>query len=79
LDKSAIEYLSESSDISHAKNKIRVPRLFLWYIGDFGGFGGIRKLYKEYCLIPADSHPRISFLDYDWSLNIDNFATDFKE
>lgn len=49
---------------------VRVPRLMLWYLGDFGGFDGIRKLLAHNGYIPAKSRPVIRFNRYNWKTNI---------
>jgi hypothetical protein len=77
LTASTINYLKDTTIIKNKGKLIRVPRLFLWYIGDFGGFSGIRNMYKKYGILPFDCQPRIAFLSYDWSLNIDNFTPEY--
>lgn len=72
-------YLKDASVFSIDKsNRIKVPRLFLWYFADFGGFKGIKKLYRKYNLLPSDTEPKFTFLSYDWTVNIDNYTTDIK-
>lgn len=72
-------YLQDVSVFSTTKsNRVKVPRLFLWYFADFGGFKGIKNLYRKYNLLPIDTEPKFSFLSYDWSVNIDNYTTDIK-
>ncbi len=51
----------------------RVPRLMLWYRGDFGGGSGIRRLLREHGVIDADATPGIRYREYDWSLALDAF------
>jgi hypothetical protein len=50
-----------------------VPRLLLWYRGDFGGRGGIRRILREYDVIDPDAVSRIRYRQYDWSLALDAF------
>ena len=72
-------YLMDASVFSTtSSNRIKVPRLFMWYFADFGGFKGIKKLYRKYNLVPIDSKARISFLSYDWTTNTENFTTEIK-
>ena len=59
-------------------NRVKVPRLFLWYLADFGGFKGIKNIYRKYNLVPIDTEPKFSFLSYDWTMNVENFSVDFK-
>ncbi|UTW62374.1 DUF547 domain-containing protein [bacterium SCSIO 12741] len=68
-------YLEETTLFETEKRQLKVPRLFLWYFADFGGFEGIRNIYKRAGLISLQASPRIGFLNYDWTLNIDNFTS----
>jgi hypothetical protein len=52
---------------------VRVPQLFLWYRGDFGGRSGIRDYLRTYGPLPDDASPRIRYRSYDWSLDLENF------
>ena len=52
---------------------VRVPRLMLWYRGDFGGSSGIRRLLREHGVIDTDATPRIRYREYDWSLALGAF------
>ena len=74
LDNASLSYLKSSTIISPCLGKIKVPRILLWYMGDFGGIKGIKRLYHRYGIIPPDVSPKMTFLNYDWSLNIENFA-----
>lgn len=73
LDKSTYEYLNESTVVSSCLKKVKIPRIFLWYLGDFSGLKGVRSIYYKYGIIPPDVLPSFSFLNYDWSLNTQNF------
>lgn len=50
-----------------------VPRLLLWYRGDFGGRSGIRRLLREYDVVDPAAVSRIRYRSYDWSLALDTF------
>ena len=71
---STLNYLEESVLELDGGKSVKVPRLCLWYLADFGGFSGIRAMLKSYKLIGPDSNPNIEFLNYDWSINPNNFA-----
>lgn len=50
-----------------------LPRLLLWYRGDFGGGSGIRRILREYDVVDPDEVSRIRYREYDWSLALDAF------
>lgn len=52
----------------------RVPRLFLWFRGDWGGKSGILEFLDRYDALPADVRPRLKHRKYDWSLKVGAFA-----
>jgi hypothetical protein len=58
---------------------VRVPRLLLWYRGDFGGRSGIYDFLETHGAIPEGERPKVKYRDYDWSLSLGEFresATD---
>ena len=67
LDLATRTYLDAtvSYDAEHAV--VRVPRVFLWYRGDFGGGAGIRRLLRAYGVVPEDASPSIRHRAWDWS------------
>ncbi len=50
-----------------------LPRLLLWYRGDFGGRSGIRRLLRTYDVVDPGAVSRIRYREYDWSLALDAF------
>lgn len=73
LDEAARAYLEETAEYDPSANQAVVPRLCLWYRGDFGGKRGIQQLLRRYEVVPADATPSLSYADYDWSLDLDVF------
>jgi hypothetical protein len=71
LDRAAGSYLRSETVVEGGT--ARVPRLLLWYRGDFGGRSGIRALLREYDVIDPDAVSRIRYREYDWSLGLDAF------
>lgn len=74
LDLVTKQYLEEAICFKNNEDLIKVPRLCLWYLADFGGFSGIREILKQYHLLAPDVAPKIGFLKYDWTTNTNNFA-----
>ncbi|MFB6210091.1 MAG: DUF547 domain-containing protein [Halobacteriales archaeon] len=67
LDMATAGYLETSVEYDPADDVARLPRVFLWYRGDFGGRSGMRDLLREYDIIPADTRPRLRYQSWDWT------------
>jgi hypothetical protein len=68
-------YLDETVRYDRRSDTVTVPRLFLWYRGDFGGLAGIWALLGEYDALPpgASAGSRLRYDDYDWSPDLEPF------
>ena len=66
-------YLNETTVYIAEENRAKVTPLISWFRGDFGGISGAKELLREYGAIPADSDPKLSFLEYDWTLELGNY------
>jgi hypothetical protein len=67
LDLATETYLDATAEYDPETNVVRVPRVFLWYRGDFGGGDGIRSFLREYDAIPTDATPKLRHRSWDWS------------
>ncbi|MDS0475524.1 DUF547 domain-containing protein [Natrinema sp. 1APR25-10V2] len=67
LDDATRSYLDETVQYDAERNRVRVPRFCLWFVGDFGGRSGIRELLREFEQIPPESSPSLRFSAYDWT------------
>jgi hypothetical protein len=74
LERATGAYLASESRRSADGREVSVPRLLLWYRGDFGGGPGIRALLRHHRVIGVTEEPRIRYADYDWSLDLDGSA-----
>jgi hypothetical protein len=54
-----------TSDITEDGGTLRLPTVFLWFIGDFGGRAGTRRFLQGYGIDPAQS--RIRYHSWDWT------------
>ncbi|WP_436902961.1 DUF547 domain-containing protein [Halovenus halobia] len=54
--------------------RVSVPRLLLWYRGDFGRRRDIIEFLLSYNQLPPGVSPRLSYRDWDWSMSPDAFA-----
>lgn len=76
LDVATRDYLDATVEFDPERTRVRVPRVFLWFRGDFGGKAGIFDFLREYDQLPADAHPRLEHREWDWSLDRGHFAGD---
>jgi len=51
-----------------------IPRVMLWFRGDFGGRHGIVELLRRYEQIPPEVDPRLSYRAWDWSFDPADYA-----
>jgi hypothetical protein len=70
LDAATRSYLSSETAVLDDGATVRVPRLLLWYVGDFGGKGGILRLLRRFEVIEPLAAPRVAFGAYDWTLAV---------
>jgi len=68
LDVAAESYLATEVEYDPDAGVAEVPRLLLWYRGDFGGRRGIYRHLRRYGPVPADATPKVRYRRYDWSL-----------
>lgn len=76
LDLATEGYLEEHVVFDHDADTVRIPRLFSWYRGDFGGSDGIRSFLKRFDLLPPAVTPTISYHPYDWSPALGRFRSE---
>lgn len=74
LDLATKAYLTGEAEYDSSTNTIRLPKLMSWFRADFGGKKGMVKILRKYGIIAADSLPKISFKDYDWTLTLNNYS-----
>jgi len=67
-------FLEQESEWNKESNTLYISRLFLWFLGDFGGRSGIREILKTYKIIDTAKQPNLKFKDYNWALALDNWA-----
>ena len=67
LDDATRMYLDRTVEYDSDRNRLRLPRVCLWFIGDFGGRSGLRSFLRTFDQIPRDSSPSLRFQRYDWS------------
>ena len=74
LDAATRLYLEETAEYDPGSGVARIPRVFLWYRGDFGGGDDIRRFLREYGVVPDGADPTLRHRPWDWSKAEEKFA-----
>jgi hypothetical protein len=74
LDLATRHYLDATVAYDPDAAVVRVPRVCLWFRGDFGGGSGLREFLRAYDAVPADATPTIRYRAWDWSRAAGAFA-----
>lgn len=74
LDWATEGYLGTHVEYDPEKGRALVPRLLLWYRGDFGRKRDIVDFLLGYEQLPPGANPRLSYRDWDWSLTPEKFT-----
>lgn len=74
LDRATQSYLYATVDYDSEAGVVRVPRVFLWFRGDFGGGDGIRAFLREYGVLPDRADPKLRYLSWDWSMAAEKYV-----
>jgi hypothetical protein len=73
LDASTKKYLKANTSYDKEKNILMVPSLMSWFRGDFGCKKGVINICQKFQIIPNTVKPDLSYKDYDWTIDLDNF------
>lgn len=76
LDLATEGYLDTHVEYDPQAGRVAVPRLLLWYRGDFGRRGDIIEFLRTYDQLPPGASPRLSYRDWDWSIHPDAYTDD---
>jgi len=74
LDLATASYLEQEVAYDPDSGVVRVPRLMLWYRGDFGGGAGIREILQKSGCVPEGESVRVRYRRYDWSKGAGTFV-----
>lgn len=72
MDRAATAFLNHNKfgiEVSDEGKKAEVSKIFDWYGGDFAASGGVVPFINKYRKPPLPTGAKISFQDYNWSLN----------
>jgi len=73
FDQGTARYLEKNTDYDASKKEVAVTSLFSWFRGDFGSKNDIKKILKAQNLIPTTKDIDITYKNYDWTLDLDNW------
>lgn len=74
LDWATEGYLETHVEYDPSAERAVVPRVFLWFRGDWGRKPDILRFLRRYEQLPAAATPRLSYKEWDWSFTPENFA-----
>lgn len=74
LDWATEGYLEQNVEYDSESGTVRVPRLLLWYRGDFGRKHDIIAFLRQYDQLPEEASPRLSYRDWSWSFTPGNYV-----
>ncbi len=66
LDLAAQSFIEQDTEIDERRRVVRVSRIYLWFLADFGGFRGVRRILGQTLGQPFDAY-RIRFKAFDWT------------
>ncbi|MEL6989890.1 MAG: DUF547 domain-containing protein [Bacteroidota bacterium] len=73
LEMATISFLEGETEVKEASKEIWISRLFLWYLGDFGGKSGVRRILEEKLNISTSGYS-IHHSEYNWEEDLSNFV-----
>lgn len=63
------DFLGDTEKNKITINEIKLSKIFNWFKGDFTKNGSLIDFLNKYAPITINESAKVSFLDYDWSLN----------
>jgi hypothetical protein len=73
LEIATLSFLEGETEVFPEKKEIHVTRLFQWFMGDFGGRSGIKRILKEKLKLETAGR-KLVFKKYNWEEELDNFS-----
>lgn len=69
LQKVAVDFINDPKRNKISPESAQVSSIFSWFKGDFTKKGSLQDFLNTYSKVKLKPNAKISFLDYDWSLN----------
>ncbi|MFK8008989.1 MAG: DUF547 domain-containing protein [Saprospiraceae bacterium] len=76
LQMTTLSFLEAETDILEEKKEIHITQLFKWFLADFGGKSGIRKILNEHLKIESIGYSLV-FKPYSWEEDLENYSDNF--
>lgn len=73
LEMATLSFLESETDTFNEKREIHVNRILMWFLADFGGKKGIRKILNEKLQIDTKGF-KLVFKSYSWDELLDNYS-----
>lgn len=73
LDAASKYYLNRECKYDKKAEKVEVPALMNWFSDDFSSGQSKTDILVKYDVIPKDADPKIDYLDYDWTMMVENY------
>ena len=71
LEEQSIDFINDPKRNILAKDHVKLSKIFDWFQGDFTKSGSLIDFINQYSEIAIPKKAKISYLDYNWSLNED--------
>jgi len=69
LETQAVAFINDPARNRVSENKVELSAIFNWFKGDFTKNGTLLEFIRRYAKGKVADKAKVSFLDYDWSLN----------
>lgn len=69
LEKLMTAFVNDSSRNKLSEKKVKISSIFNWFKDDFTKEGSVIDYLNKYADIKINKKAKISYLNYDWSLN----------
>ena len=73
LDMATVSFLENETEVNHNKKTVEITALFKWFLGDFGGKRGIKKILKAKINLDTQGY-KLLFKPYSWEDDLSNFS-----
>jgi len=73
LENAMFSFVSSETKIDKINKTVSTSKLLHWYIGDFGGTSGIKKVLQHVLELQLSAY-KLRFNDYSWETHLENYS-----